>query len=79
MFVERADDEEEDMEIDQDYTMDTMESNITTEPTITRFRAHSFSSTTSSGQYPKDTKEHVTSRDDLLSESCLISLFQVLK
>ena len=68
LFVERADDdEEEDMEIDQDYTMDTMESNITTEPTITRFRAHSFSSTTSSGQYPMDTKKRVTSRDDLLS------------
>ena len=68
LFIERADEEEEeDMEIDQECTVDTMESNITTGLTITRSRAHSFGSTTSSGRYPTDTREQVISRDDLLS------------
>ena len=68
LFIERADEEEEeDMEVDQECTVDTMESNITTGLTITRSRAHSFGSTTSSGRYPTDTREQIISRDDLLS------------
>ena len=70
MLIERADDEE-DMEIDYDYTVDTMKSNITTGLTITRSQGHSFGSSTSSGQYYKDIREWVTSWDDLLSGESL--------
>lgn len=67
------------MEIDQECTVDTMESNITTGLTITRWQAHSFGSSTYLVNIIRISGNELLAEMICYVESRHISLFQVLK